>query len=83
MLLGTFRNESQTMSERQTGTVKWFNVEKGYGFITLKDSSTDIFVHHTGIDQTGFRRLEEGQAVAFNVIDHERGPIAQKVTPLT
>lgn len=70
------------MSVRLTGTVKWFNVEKGYGFITSNDPSQDIFVHHTGIDQPGFRRLAEGQPVTFQVIDSERGPIAQKVTTL-
>lgn len=70
------------MSVRLTGTVKWFNVEKGYGFITPSDQSPDIFVHHTGIDQQGFRRLDEGQPVEFTVLVSERGNIAQKVTTL-
>lgn len=70
------------MSTRQTGTVKGFNVEKGYGFITLKDASADIFVHHTGIDQEGFRRLDEGQLVEFSGTESERWLIAQKVTTL-
>jgi len=68
------------MSDRQTGTVKWFNVEKGYGFITPNDAPHDVFVHHTGIEQTGFRRLDEGQRVEFSVAESERGLIAQKVT---
>ena len=71
------------MADRQTGTVKWFNVEKGYGFIVPDDASGDIFVHHTGIDQEGFRRLDEGQLVEFSVIDSERGLIAQKVIALS
>lgn len=68
------------MSDRQTGTVKWFNVEKGYGFITTHDVPHDVFVHYTGIEQTGFRRLDEGQRVEFSVTESERGLIAQKVT---
>ncbi len=68
------------MSDRQTGTVKWFNIEKGYGFITPDDASGDVFVHHTGIDQTGFRRLEEGQQVHYVLAASDRGPIAQKVS---
>lgn len=68
------------MSERHTGTVKWFNIEKGFGLITPDDNSGDVFVHHTGIDQTGFRRLDEGQHVQYSIADSERGPIAQKVT---
>lgn len=71
------------MSDRQTGTVKWFNVEKGYGFITPDDSSPDVFVHHTGINQSGFRRLDEGQQVHYVIEESERGPVAQKVTPVT
>ena len=67
------------MSERHTGTVKWFNIEKGYGFITPDDASGDVFVHHTGIEQTGFRRLDEGQHVQYVIAESERGPIAQKV----
>ena len=71
------------MSDRQTGTVKWFNVEKGYGFIIPDDTSDDIFVHHTGIEQEGFRQVDEGQHVEFSVTDSERGLIAQKVTTLS
>ncbi|HEY4535371.1 MAG TPA: cold shock domain-containing protein [Enteractinococcus sp.] len=70
------------MSNRHIGTVKWFNVEKGYGFITPEDASGDVFVHHTGIEQDGFRRLDEGQHVEFSVIESERGLIAQQVRTL-
>ena len=58
------------MSERVTGTVKWFNGAKGYGFIQREDGP-DVFVHHTAIRGEGFRNLEEGQRVEFNV---EQGP---------
>ena len=54
-----------------TGTVKWFNNEKGFGFITQADGGDDVFVHHSAIQSSGYRSLEEGQAVEFDV---ERGP---------
>ena len=68
------------MSARQTGTIKWFNAEKGYGFITPDDASQDVFVHHTGIVQTGFRKLEEGQQVEYLASEGDRGLVAKKVT---
>lgn len=74
-------NECECMADRQTGIVKWFNIEKCYGFISADDASGDVFVHHTGIHQTGFRRLEEGQHVHYVTAESDRGPIAQKVTP--
>jgi CspA family cold shock protein len=58
------------MSERVTGTVKWFNGAKGYGFIT-REAGPDVFVHHSAIRGEGYRNLEEGQSVEFNV---EQGP---------
>lgn len=54
-----------------TGTVKWFNNSKGYGFIAPADGGDDVFVHHTAIEGTGFKTLEEGQSVTFEV---ENGP---------
>jgi len=60
--------------------VKWFNAEKGYGFITPDDGSKDIFVHHTGISSGGFRKLEEGESVEFNVTQGQKGPQADGVT---
>lgn len=66
------------MSEREQGTVKWFNASKGYGFIE-RDSGGDIFVHYTAIVSEGFRTLEEGQRVEFNVEQGAKGPQAQSV----
>lgn len=67
------------MDDGNAGTVKWFNVEKGYGFITPDDSSPDVFVHHTAIAQTGFRRLEEGQKVEYLASEGDRGLVADTV----
>ncbi|WP_261165967.1 cold-shock protein [Microbacterium sp. Marseille-Q6965] len=64
------------------GTVKWFNAEKGYGFITVSDGSQDVFVHYSNIEMSGFRVLEEGQAVEFTVGAGQKGPQAEAVRPL-
>jgi CspA family cold shock protein len=64
------------MSERVTGTVKWFKGSKGYGFIQ-RESGPDVFVHHSAIRGEGFRNLEEGQSVEFNV---EQGPKGLQAT---
>lgn len=64
------------------GTVKWFNAKKGYGFIKDSDNN-DIFVHYSGIVADGFKSLTEGQAVAFDVIDTEKGKQAINVTVVT
>ena len=69
------------MSEKQTGTVKWFNDTKGYGFIQ-REEGKDLFVHHTAIVGDGHRTLAEGQAVEFTEADGPKGPQAQNVTPL-
>jgi len=66
------------VAERQTGTVKWFNATKGYGFIT-PDEGRDVFVHYSGIRGTGYRSLEEGQRVEFEVVESPKGPQAQDV----
>jgi len=63
------------------GTVKWFNDAKGYGFITQEDG-TDVFVHHTAIQGTGFKTLSEGQAVSFDVTDSPKGLQASNVVKL-
>ena len=60
------------------GTVKWFNAEKGYGFITVTDGQ-DVFVHYSNIEMTGFRVLEEGQAVEFTIGSGQKGPQAESV----
>jgi len=64
------------------GTVKWFNAEKGYGFIAPDDGSADVFVHYSEIQSAGFRSLEEGQKVEFEVGQGQKGPQAQGVRPL-
>lgn len=61
------------------GTVKWFNKEKGFGFLTSEDG-TDYFVHFTGIVGEGFRTLEEGQEVTFEVSEGKKGPMAVEVS---
>ncbi len=61
------------------GTVKWFNKEKGFGFLTSEEG-TDYFVHFTGIAGEGFKSLEEGQAVTFEVAEGKKGPMAIDVT---
>lgn len=63
-----------------TGKVKWFNQEKGYGFITDDENGKDVFVHYTAINAEGFRTLEEGQIVEFTINQSDRGPQAQNVT---
>lgn len=69
------------MSERETGTVKWFNDAKGFGFIS-RDSGEDVFVHFSEIQGGGFRSLQENQRVEFSVEPGPKGPKATAVTPL-
>ena len=69
------------MSERIVGTVKWFNGSKGYGFIA-RESGPDVFVHYSAIQSEGFRNLDEGQKVEFEVEQGQKGPQATKVTIL-
>ncbi|SDH32447.1 cold-shock protein [Pseudomonas panipatensis] len=66
------------MTTRQTGTVKWFNDEKGFGFIT-PESGADVFVHFRAIESTGFKSLSEGQAVSFIVVKGQKGLQADQV----
>ena len=63
------------------GTVKWFNTEKGFGFITV-DGGDDVFVHFSAIQGDGFKSLEEGQEVEFTIVEGARGPQAAEVTKL-
>ena len=67
---------------RTTGVVKWFNAEKGYGFITPDDGGKDCFVHFSAIQGGGFRKLDEGQKVEFEVGQGQKGPQAENVTAL-
>jgi CspA family cold shock protein len=62
-----------------TGTVKWFNEAKGYGFITPQDGSKDVFVHHSAIQGGGFKSLAEGQKVTFEIERGPKGPSAARV----
>ena len=69
------------MGERTTGTVKWFNASKGFGFIA-RDGGEDVFVHQSAIQANGYRTLEEGQRVEFEVEMGAKGPKASNVTVL-
>ncbi len=66
------------MAETETGTVKWFSAEKGYGFIA-REGGDDVFVHHSELRMSGYRTLEEGQKVQFKVVQGQKGPQAQEV----
>jgi cold shock protein len=67
---------------RITGTVKWFNDAKGFGFITPESGGKDCFVHHTAIQGEGFKSLAEGQRVEFEIVQGQKGPAAQNVVKL-
>ncbi len=64
-----------------TGTVKWFNAEKGFGFIATDEGGPDVFVHYSAITSSGYRSLEENQRVNFDVTQGPKGPQAANVTP--
>ncbi|RCS30549.1 cold-shock protein [Rhodanobacter denitrificans] len=68
------------MSDRQIGTVKWFNDAKGFGFIA-RDNGPDVFVHFRAISGSGFKSLQEGQQVSFKVVQGQKGLQAEEVTP--
>jgi CspA family cold shock protein len=73
-----FTLRSDTM--RTTGTVKWFNDTKGFGFITPEGGQKDCFVHHSAIQSDGFRSLAEGDRVEFDIVQGQKGPAAENVT---
>jgi CspA family cold shock protein len=77
----TFINSMETAAmARMTGTVKWFNDAKGFGFITPENGGKDCFVHHTAIKADGFRTLAEGDKVEFDLVQGAKGPAAENVT---
>jgi len=67
------------MAQRQSGIVKWFNAEKGYGFITPEEGP-DVFVHYSAIQDSGYRKLEEGERVEFTITEGQKGKQASDVT---
>jgi cold shock protein len=65
-----------------TGTVKWFNAEKGFGFIAPDDGGADVFAHYSAISASGYRSLDENQKVEFDVTQGQKGPQAENIRPL-
>ena len=64
-----------------TGTVKWFDSKKGYGFITPSEGGKDLFVHHTSLQMEGFKTLTDNQTVSYEIGTSDRGEVATNVTP--
>jgi CspA family cold shock protein len=76
------RDYQKEKSDMPTGTVKWFNASKGFGFIAPDDGSPDVFAHFSSIDGSGYRELTEGQKVDFEADQGPKGPQAKRVRPL-
>jgi CspA family cold shock protein len=79
---GSTSSAIQEQGMRTTGTVKWFNDTKGFGFIAPEDGSKDCFVHHTAIQGSGFKSLAEGERVEFDIVADVKGPKAANVVRL-
>jgi CspA family cold shock protein len=77
-----FKVRERNTAVRTSGTVKWFNDEKGFGFLTRDDGEKDVFCHFSAIQGEGFKSLTEGQKVEFDVVQGQKGPAAENVAPL-
>ena len=82
MPYGNQKIKGNSMSNTMTGSVKWFNESKGFGFISPADGSKDVFVHFSAIQSDSFKTLFEGQNVTFNIEDGAKGPSASNVLGL-
>lgn len=82
MPYGNQKTKGNSMSNTMTGSVKWFNESKGFGFISPADGSKDVFVHFSAIQSDSFKTLFEGQNVTFNIEDGAKGPSASNVVGL-
>jgi CspA family cold shock protein len=81
-LSGSKNEKDISMSNKITGLVKWFNADKGFGFITPQDGSKDVFVHFSAIQSSDFKTLDEGQNVEFSIENGAKGPSAVNVIAL-
>lgn len=73
---------SKKEKQLSEGTVKWFNAEKGFGFIAPDDGTADVFVHYSAINSNGYRTLDQNQRVSYVTVQGAKGPQAEQVTPL-
>lgn len=79
---GYTNNLLKEKSKMATGTVKWFNAEKGFGFIAPEDGSPDVFAHYSAISTSGYKSLDENQKVEFDLAQGPKGPQAENIRPL-
>ncbi|GAB3803689.1 hypothetical protein GCM10027605_26080 [Micromonospora zhanjiangensis] len=79
---GVLGRQFQKEIHMAQGTVKWFNADKGFGFITVDGGGADVFVHFSAIQTSGYRTLEENQRVEFEIAQGQKGPQAEQVRPI-